>query len=127
VRLAAVLVLGGTLLFGCAIGTERFGRPLPTDRIAQIAVGRSTRSEVLELLGPPVRDPHQRQDVDSESAKREPVERALYWTYSERHERFASAILYTYFSQDTLTDTLMIVFDELDKVEVVALEQETKP
>ena len=116
-----------TLLSGCATGIERFGRPLPTDRIEQIRVGRSTRAEVLALLGAPVRDPHEAKRGESEGAQREVLERALYWEYSERHERFGSAILYTYFSQETLTDTLMVVFDAKGVVEVVALERETRP
>lgn len=117
-----------TLLFaaalGCAMGTERFGRPLLEEQIAQIQVGRSTRAEVLALLGPPVRDPHER---DAENGvERAPNERALYWEYSERRERFATAILYTFFSQETLVDSLMVTFDDRGVVEVVAFERETR-
>ena len=120
-------VLALALLVGCATGTERIGRPIPADRVPQIEVGRTTRAEVLTLLGPPIRDPHVRDRDKSESGEPapEPVDRALYWEYREHHELFASAILLTYFSQETLTDTLMVVFDEHNVVEAVALEQET--
>jgi len=125
VRFEALWALA--LLVGCATGTERIGRPIPADRVPQIEVGRSTRSEVLALLGPPIRDPHEGDRNRSESGEIEPetVDRALYWEYQEHHELFASAILLTYFSQETLTDTLMVVFDERNIVEAVALEQET--
>jgi hypothetical protein len=124
-RQLSPLLAALTLLVACATGTERFGRPIPTDPIAQIEVGRSTRAQVLTLLGPPARD-HEDEDSDRADAAREPVDRALYWQYRERHELFATAILFTYFSQETLTDTLMVVFDERDVVEAVALEQETR-
>jgi hypothetical protein len=114
------------LLSGCAMGTERFGRPLLDDRIAQIEPGRTTRAQVLALLGPPVREPRVRAKDEREASAAEPIERALYWEYKERRERFATAILYTYFSQETLTDSLMIVFDPRDVVEVVAIERETR-
>ncbi len=114
------------LLSGCATGTEQFGRPIPSDRITQIEVGRSTRAEVLTLLGPPVRDPGSKKGQGHRSEVPEPVEGALYWEYSERHERFGTAILFTYFSQETLTDTLMVVFDARNVVEAVAFEQETR-
>ena len=123
----SVLPVAVAILLGCATGRERFGRPIASERLAQIEVGRSTRSEVLALLGPPLRDPHEKKRAASEDEEREPVERALYWEYSERHELFGSAILYTYYSQDTLTDTLMVVFDERNVVEAVAFERETKP
>ena len=123
----SVLPVAAAILLGCATGRERFGRPIATERLAQIEVGRSTRSEVLALLGPPLRDPHEKKGDASADEEREPVERALYWEYSERHELFGSAILFTYYSQETLTDTLMVVFDERNVVEVVAFERETKP
>jgi hypothetical protein len=113
------------LLSGCATGTEHFGNPLPADRIPQIEVGRSTRAEVVTLLGPPVRDPHADKGADRGDAAPEPVDRALYWQYREHHERFASVILLTYYFQETLTDTLMVLFDQHDVVEAVALERET--
>jgi hypothetical protein len=108
------------------MGTERFGRPLLEDRIAQIEPGRTTRAQVLALLGPPVREPRPKGTDGREASSEEPPEDALHWEYKERRERFATALLYTYFSQETLTDSLMIVFDERDIVEVVAIERETK-
>jgi len=113
------------LLFGCATGTEHFGSPLRTDRVPQIEVGKTTRAEVISLLGPPVRDPHADKGADRGDAEPEPVDRALYWQYREHHERFASVILVTYYFQETLTDTLMVVFDDRDVVQAIALEQET--
>ena len=118
-------VLALVVLVGCATGTERFGSPLPADRVPQLEVGRTTRAEALTLLGPPVRDPHADKGADRGDAEPEPVDRALYWQYREHHERFASVILFTYYFQETLTDTLMVVFDEHDVVSAVALERET--
>jgi hypothetical protein len=118
-------LVAALLLFGCATGMERYGRPFQSDRIAQIEPGVTTRAEVLGLLGPPVRDPRNRRDAEADDVAPEPIERALYWEYRERRERFGSAILFTYFSQETLTDSLMVVFDENDVVQIVAVEQET--
>jgi hypothetical protein len=118
-------VLALALLVGCATGTEHYGRPIAADRIPQIEVGRTTRAEVLALLGPPVRDPHADKGADKGDEAPEPVDRALYWQYREHHERFASVILFTYYFQETLTDTLMVVFDDRNVVEAVAVEQET--
>ena len=118
---------GLLLLCSCATGIERFGRPLLADRIGQITPGQSSRAEVLALLGPPVRDPHAKKNGDLDEPERESIERALYWEYSERRETFATAILYTFFSQETLTDSLMIVFDEHDVAQIVSFERETKP
>jgi hypothetical protein len=114
-----------TATTACAMGVERFGRPISLDRLDRIEVGRSTRSEVLALLGPPVQDARPRES--NGGALEEPSDRALFWEYRERYERFGTLILYTYFSQHTLSDTLMVVFDERDVVSGIALERETVP
>jgi len=120
-------MLSGAIVatMACAMGVERFGRPIPIDRVERIEVGRSTRGEVLALLGPPVQDPRPRES--NGGAPEEPTDRALFWEYRERHERFGTVILYTYFSQNNLSDTLMVSFDERDVVSSIALERETVP
>jgi len=51
--LAAGLVALVLLAGGCATGPVELGRPLPTDRLAQLKPGVSTMSEVLATLGEP--------------------------------------------------------------------------
>jgi hypothetical protein len=50
------LAVGGvalSLLAGCAMGPIELGRPIPTDRLAALTPGKSTRAEVLATLGEP--------------------------------------------------------------------------
>lgn len=114
-----VLGLAGTAgLLGCATGIERFGTPIPFERVAQIEPGRSTRAEILTLFGPPTASSLYLPDKAlPEEAGNAPLaavragEEVLLWEYQERHERFGTALLYTYFSHRTLTDTLLVVLD----------------
>src|SRR5262249_28286866 len=40
-------------LAGCAVSTQRLGRPIDASRIANLAVGTSTKADVLREFGPP--------------------------------------------------------------------------
>lgn len=42
-----------SLLVGCASGPIELGRPIPTDRLAQLKPGTSTLADVLATLGEP--------------------------------------------------------------------------
>jgi hypothetical protein len=115
------------LALSCATGVERFGAPIPADRVDQIVAGRSTRNDVLSLLGPPTFDSRVLPpgDEDSPRVVPEPREEVLLWEYRERRERFATVILYTFFSQKTLTDTVMVLIDDQGVVSHVAVGRET--
>lgn len=115
-------------LIACATGVERFGTPLPMAEVSRIEPGHTTRSEVLAWLGPPA----ERIDggrVSEDEGRPAIVPRAgeeiLLWRYQERHEIFGTALLYTRFSQRTLTDTVMIVLDERGVVSHVASQRQT--
>ena len=49
--LLAVLALGA--LNGCYFGKKRDDRPWPADVASRIEVGKTTKAEVLKLMGPP--------------------------------------------------------------------------
>jgi hypothetical protein len=121
-RITGLALLLGTVL-GCASGVERFGVPIPAKRVAQIEMGRTTRAEVLSLLGPPTFGSGFSSLPDEKPPKLvlDPGEKILLWEYQERRERFATVILYTFFSQWTLTDMI----DARDVVSHVALGHET--
>ena len=49
----ALLLIGAVAVTGCAVSTQRFGRPIDASRIASVAVGTSTKADVLREFGPP--------------------------------------------------------------------------
>jgi hypothetical protein len=57
IPLARLLLLSAVVLSsGCvAVSKEYTGNPISEDKIAQIEVGKTTRAEVLELFGSPLR------------------------------------------------------------------------
>jgi hypothetical protein len=115
------------MALSCATGIERFGSPISADRVNQIDVGRSTRNDVLSLLGPPTFRSRvlPLADEDTPQISAAPREEVLLWEYRERHERFATVLLYTFFSQRTLTDTVMVLIDDQGVVSHVAFGRET--
>ncbi len=50
---ALALLLVSMLLAGCAMGPIDLGRPIPTDRLAQLKPGTSGLPDVLAVLGEP--------------------------------------------------------------------------
>lgn len=129
-QLAARAGLTVMLVFlsSCATGVERFGVPIAGNRVAGVEIGRSTRADVLSLLGPPTFDSSLGRPTGEEPQELRPKrgETVFLWEYRERHEQFGTLLLYTFFSQRTLTDTLMVVIDERGVVSHVALRRETE-
>ncbi len=124
-RLSVTLAL---LCASCAMGIERFGVPIPSDSMARIQPGRSTRADILSLLGPPTwqsRSLAGPEDGETPVVAVRPGEEVLVWEYRERRETFGTALLYTYFSQRILTDALMVVLDANGLVSHVALGRQT--
>jgi len=52
-RLLAAVCATLSLVAGCATGPMELGRPIPTERLAQLKPGASTLSDVLATLGEP--------------------------------------------------------------------------
>ena len=124
-------VLGTVLLGGCALGTQRFGRAIDTGRIASLEVGVSTKADVLRLFGPPTATSRLPVVAAAESAAlgpdapSEPDPDVFVYEYREDRETFFTAILFTRFRREVLSDRLMVFFDAQDRVRYVAFAQET--
>jgi hypothetical protein len=132
----ALLVVGAVWLAGCAIGTQRFGRPIDAHLIASVQVGLSTKADVLRDFGPPTSYAKLPvvPDVDSGAsskkeaplaAEEEPPQVFVY-EYREDRENFFTVLLFTRFRREVLSDRLMVFFDPADVVRYVAFTRETR-
>jgi hypothetical protein len=121
------------LLTSCAIGAQRFGRPIDASRIASIQIGVSTKAEVLREFGPPTSYaslpvvPTEALSALAEEAlaATEAATRVFVYEYREDHENFFTVILFTRFRREVLSDRLMVFFDPNDVVQYVAYAKET--
>jgi len=121
------------LLSGCALGTQRFGRPIDASRIGAIEIGTSTKADVLREFGPPTAyaalpvvppDPAEAL-AENILAAVEADNRVFVYEYREDHENFFTVILFTRFRRQVLSDRLMVFFDASDVVRYVAYAKET--
>jgi hypothetical protein len=121
------------LLAGCAIGTQRFGRPIDASRIGSIQIGVSTKADVLRDFGPPTAyaslpvvppDPAEAL-AENILAAVEADNRVFVYEYREDRENFFTVILFTRFRRQVLSDRLMVFFDPRDVVRYVAYARET--
>ena len=124
-------LLGCLLLAGCALGTQRFGREIDAASIASLEVGVSSKADVLRIFGPPsstsrlpVVAPDGSAALDPR-APGGPEADVFVYEYREDRETFFTAILYTRFRREVLSDRLMVFFDAGDLVRYVAYSQET--
>lgn len=139
------LALGLLLsLGGCAVGRQKEGRLIDPLAVARIAPGKTTKQEILDLFGPPTRQ--SRVGAGSSGQEGSPwagslgqgggqnsvtitwdgvVEDIYTYEYRELNENFLSMLLYTYWSQTSLSDTLMVVFDPQEVVKYVAFTKQT--
>ena len=129
-------MFGTVWLTGCAISTQRFGRPIDADRIASIQVGASTKADVLREFGPPsaysalpvVPSPQNPSATGGEDllARAEAESRMFVYEYREDRENFLTIILFTRFRREVVSDRLMVFFDEADVVRYVAFARQTQ-
>lgn len=125
---------------GCAIGSQRFGRVIDSSLITQVKVGTSTKQDVLDLFGPPTnfkrqggglgallegRGPGKVRQPDALVDVPRGAEDVFTYEYREENESFFTALLFTYFSRDTIADTLMVFFDAKDVVKYLAFAKQT--
>jgi len=129
------LLVGAVWLTGCAIGTQRFGRPIDAGRIANVQVGVSTKADVLRDFGPPSSYsalpvvPSQREASRAGEdllASAEAESRVFVYEYREDSENFFTILLFTRFRREVLSDRLMVFFDPGDVVRYVAFSRETQ-
>lgn len=142
--LACLAVCLTPLLGGCAIGRQREGRVIDPLAVGRITPGQTTKQQVLDAFGPPTRQ--SRVGAGSSGQDGSPwagslgqgtaqssvtitwdgvVEDIYTYEYSEHNENFLSLLLYTWWSQTTLADTLMVVFDPQEVVKYVAFTKQT--
>ena len=131
-----LLIAGAVYLSGCAISTQRFGRPIDASRIASIAVGTSTKADVLREFGPPsaysaLPVVPARQDPSATGgedllARAEAESRMFVYEYREDRENFLTVILFTRFRREVVSDRLMVFFDDADVVHYVAFSRQTQ-
>ena len=131
-----LLLIGAFALSGCAISTQRFGRPIDAGRIADVVVGTSTKADVLREFGPPsaysaLPVVPARQDAsatggDDLLARAEAESRMFVYEYREDRENFLTIILFTRFRREVVSDRLMVFFDENDVVRYVAFSKQTE-
>ena len=127
---------GAVWLSGCAISTQRFGRPIDASRIASVQVGASTKADVLREFGPPsaysalpvVPSPRDPSVTGGEDllARAEAESRMFVYEYREDRENFLTIILFTRFRREVVADRLMVFFDESDVVRYVAFSRQTQ-
>ena len=130
-----LVLLGAASLCGCAISTQRFGRPIDASRLASIAVGTSTKADVLREFGPPsaysalpvVPSPQDPSVTGGEDllARAEAESRMFVYEYREDRENFLTVILFTRFRREVVSDRLMVFFEENDVVRYVAFSSQT--
>ncbi len=131
-----LLISGAVWLAGCAISTQRFGRPIDASRIASVTVGTSTKADVLREFGPPSaysalpvvpskQDPSVSGGEDL-IARAEAESRMFVYEYREDRENFLTVILFTRFRREVVSDRLMVFFDEGDVVRYVAFSRQTQ-
>ena len=133
---AALLLCGVVWLSGCAISTQRFGRPIDAGRLANVQVGVSTKADVLREFGPPtaysalpvVPSPQDPSVSGGEDllARAEAESRMFVYEYREDRENFLSIILFTRFRREVVSDRLMVFFDDADLVRYVAFARQTQ-
>ena len=111
VLLAALACCAG---LGCVLSQTTSGTPLDGVQIDAIEVGRSTRADVVAMLGAP-------DDViNSKLAHDAQVERAFRYGRTRRKTTFFSMILFSTSRSDSNGDHLVVFFDDQGVVEDVA-------
>ena len=127
--LLLTLALG---LSGCAYGFQQQGRIIDARDVAQLRVGESSKQDVLDLFGAPTQlsravgiDESGLFESDEPTWIYDTKEDVYRYEYIEHTEWFFSILLYTYWARESLADTLMVIFDEQEKVKYLAFSKET--
>jgi hypothetical protein len=124
-------LLCSALWSGCALGTQRFGRAIDAGRIASVEIGTSSKADVLRLFGPPTAYSRLPAVAASDATAQtsdppgEPDANVFVYEYREDRESFFTAILFTRFRREVLSDRLMVFFDAKDVVRYLAFAKET--
>jgi len=129
------ILLSSLLLPGCVVFTARFGAPLPgAAAVAALQPGVTTRAEAVALLGPPeeYRTPRDFEAFRSQDVRRLMVRverdalhrRRLTWIEERRVTRgfwlLPGFPLLHLWDTGFEVDTLVVLFDERERVEAVA-------
>ena len=101
--LAALWLLGASLLAGCAFSRGDLGTAIPAEEIAQVQRGQMTEAQVVALLGPP--------DEIRPLGKREFFH---YYHYVLKH-----ATVLVFSRANIASDELYVLFNEHGAVDLV--------
>lgn len=127
-----------TIVSGCVVGRVYRDHPLDEQKIASLQRGVTTKTEVLEMFGPP-------QEIEareltaigipfepflSRRGEKPPVERMVAarffrYTYARGNAQALILLLFNYAEFDQKNDTLVIFFDGDNKVEDFAFVKDT--
>ena len=121
------------LLSGCVMARTYRDHPLDEPKIASIQRGITTKAEVLERLGPPQEiDPREIASINLSADPFEPpperIVAARYFRYTfERGNGMAIiTLLFNYAEFDQKNDSLVIFFNDDNKVEDYAFVKDTE-
>lgn len=120
------------LLSGCVVARTYRDHPLDERKIATIERGVTTKAEVLERLGPP--QEVDAREITSVNVSADPFEppperivaaRYLRYTYARGNGLAIIAVLFNYLDFDQKSDSLVIFFDDDNKVQDYAFVKDT--
>ncbi|MCX8072255.1 MAG: hypothetical protein N3C12_07380 [Candidatus Binatia bacterium] len=135
---AALAICASAVAGGCVMGRVYRDHPLDEAKIARLQRGVSTKTEVLQMFGPP-------QEIDAREltaigvpfepfltrrGEKPPVERIVTarwfrYTYSRANAMALVLLLFNYAEFDQKNDTLVIFFDGDNRVEDFAFRKGT--
>jgi hypothetical protein len=120
------------MLSGCVMARTYRDHPLDEQKIASIEPGVTTKAEVLERLGPPQEiDPREITAVNLSPEPFEPLpervvaSRYFRYTYTRGNGQALIALLFNYLEFDEKSDSLVIFFDDQNKVQAYAFVKDT--
>lgn len=128
----AMVALLAAVASGCMVGRVTQGAPIPVDAMAKLERGKTTRQQVLDLLGPPIE--YKRPEladllVSDEGVRLRPVAGRIAsdvftYQFTEGALNLGSVILFTYGRFDVRSNLLVVFFDEHGVVEDFAYREQ---
>lgn len=128
----AVAILALAAGGGCMVGRVTQGAPIPVDALAKLERGKTTRQQVLDLLGPPIE--YKRPELadlllSDEGVRLRPVAGRIAsdvftYQFTEGALNLGSVILFTYGRFDVRSNLLVVFFDERGIVEDFAYREQ---
>lgn len=135
-----VLLTAGLIATGCVTVARQYeGTALPTDQLANVRIGTTTRQEVLSIFGPPVMA--EKRDIEGLvrglaaryrgeelTVKIDPAlfDEVFIYEYRRVNRLGLLFILYNYYGSVDKSDRLMFFFDAQGRVSAYGLTEGTR-